>query len=188
MYADWLHDLQTVGGNQIMADMFQGAEAYLETWERADGVPAMSCLPAQGFSASGLGRSLRLGDTSEAALFRAGQPQSRPGRSYRYCVRAGSGNGARMASVFNAAGRVALIAGTARGDRANGIGVGASLARLRRGAMRRASGLWVGRRLARGARYVYVVRGNRVRSVAVAAAPELRRIAGLRADLRGAGM
>ena len=188
MYADWLHDLQAVGGNQLMADMFQGAEAYLETWERADGVPAMSCLPAQGFSASGLGRALRLGDTSEAALFRAGQPQSRPGRSYRYCVRAGPGNGARMASVFNPAGHVALIAGTARGDRANGIGVGASLARVKRGATRRASGLWVGRRLARGARYVYVVRGNRVRSVAVAAAPELRRVAGLRADLRAAGL
>jgi hypothetical protein len=188
MYADWLHDLQTVGGNQVMADMFQGAEAYLETWERADGVPATGCLPAQGFSASGLGRSLRLGDTTEAALFRAGQPQSRPGRSYRYCVRGGAGNGARMASVFNAAGRVALIAGTARGDRANGVGVGASLARLKRGATRRAPGLWVGRRLARGARYVYVVRGNRVRSVALAAASELRRVAGVRADLRAAGL
>ena len=47
MYADWLRDLQLVGGNQMMADMFQGAEAYLETWERADGVPATSCLPAR---------------------------------------------------------------------------------------------------------------------------------------------
>ena len=57
MYADWLRDLQLVGGNQMMADMFQGAEAYLETWERADGVPATSCLPARArFSASGLGR------------------------------------------------------------------------------------------------------------------------------------
>jgi hypothetical protein len=89
--------------------------------------------------------------------------------------------------VFNAAGRLALIAGTVRGDRANGIGVGATLARLKRGASRRASGLWVGRKLAHGARYVYIVRGNRVRSIAVAAAPEVRRVATLRADLAAAG-
>jgi hypothetical protein len=188
MYADWLHDLQVVGGNEIMADMFQGAEAYLETWERADGVPATSCLPANSrFRASGLGRALRLGDTSQAALFRAGQPLSRPERSFRYCLQ-GAAQGARVASVFNAAGHIALIATTARGYRAKGIAPAASMARLKHAATRRAPGLWVGRKLARGARYVYVVRGNHVRAVAVAVAPELRRVAGLRADLRAAGL
>ena len=73
MYADWLRDLQVVGGNQMMADMFQGAEAYLETWERADGVPATTCLPSRArFGAAGLGGKLRLSDTAESALFRAG--------------------------------------------------------------------------------------------------------------------
>jgi hypothetical protein len=189
MYADWLRDLQTVGGNQVMADMFQGAEAYLETWERSDGVPAMSCLPAaMSFGATGLGRALRLGDTSQAALFRAGQPLSRPGRSFRYCLKPAAGSGSRLASVFNASGRVSLIATTARRDRAGGIAPGASLARMKRSATRRASGLWVSRRrLARGARYVYVVRGTHVRAVAVASLAELRRVAGLRADLRAAG-
>ncbi|MGZ4313956.1 MAG: hypothetical protein ACXVR1_17820 [Solirubrobacteraceae bacterium] len=190
MHAEWLHDLQTVGGNEIMADMFQGAEAYLETWERADGVPAMSCLPTgMRFSATGLGRGLRLGDTVQAALLRAGQPLSRPGSSFRYCLRGGAGTGARVTSVFNAAGRVALIATTASGDRANGIGTGASVTRLRRGARRLASGLWLGRRrLAHGARYVYGVRAGRVRYVAVAGAVELRRIGRLRSDISGAGL
>ena len=190
MYADWLRDLQVVGGNEMMADMFQGAEAYLETWERADGVPATGCLPTRArFSAAGLGRALRLGDTAQAALFRGGQPVSRPGRSFRYCVSGSAGRGARVASVFNAAGRVALIAGTGRGDTANGISAGATTARLKqRRARRLASGLWEGRRLARGARYVYGVRGGRVRYVAVAGAGELRKVSRLRADLRAAGL
>jgi hypothetical protein len=189
MYADWLHDLQVVGGNQMMADMFQGAEAYLETWERADGLPTRAR-----FSAAGLGRTLRLGDTAQAALFRAGQPTSRPGRSFRYCVSGGSASGgsasgARVAGVFNATGKVALIAGTARGDTANGIAPGARTARLRtRGAHRVASGLWAGRKLAHGARYVYGVRGGRVRFVAVAGAGQVRKLMTLRSALRAAGV
>jgi len=47
MYADWLRQLQSVGGRPLMNDMFQGAEAYLDTWERAYGVPATSCRPAR---------------------------------------------------------------------------------------------------------------------------------------------
>ena len=94
-----------------------------------------------------------------------------------------------MASVFDAAGQVALIATTAAGDRASGIGIGASMSRLKRGARRLASGLWLGRRrLARGARYVYGVRGGRVRYVAVATAVELRRTPRLRADISAAGL
>ncbi|MGH2894202.1 MAG: hypothetical protein ACRDPM_13210, partial [Solirubrobacteraceae bacterium] len=101
MYADWLHDLKLVGGNQMMADMFQGAEAYLETWERADGVPAMNCLSAHAqFGRAGLGRALHLGDTPQAKLFRAGQPLSRPGRSFRYprerSIRSGCARGERV--------------------------------------------------------------------------------------------
>ena len=79
MYADWLHQLQLVGGAPLMNDMFQGAEAYLEMWERAYGVPATSCLPSgDKLTRSGIG-PLRLGETTIQALYRAGQPVSRPG-------------------------------------------------------------------------------------------------------------
>lgn len=188
MYADWLHDLQLVGGNQMMSDMFQGAEAYLETWERADGVPAMSCLPAHArFTKAGLGRALRLGDTAQAALFRAGQPLTRLGRSFRYCVAGASAGSAPVASVFNTVGKVALIASAATGAKAGGIGLGATRARLRhRGVTRLASGLWEGRKLSGGARYVYGVRGGRVRYVALAGAGESRRVSRLRADISAA--
>ena len=40
LYADWLHSLQLAGGKAMMADMFQGAESYLQMWERAVGVPS----------------------------------------------------------------------------------------------------------------------------------------------------
>jgi hypothetical protein len=78
MYADWLRELQGLGGKPIMADMFQGAESYLEMWERADGVPAMSCLPShERFTNRGLGTSLRLGAGVQGALYGAGQPLAR---------------------------------------------------------------------------------------------------------------
>jgi hypothetical protein len=188
MYADWLHELQVLGGRPMMADMFQGAEAYLETWERADGVPATSCRPArEQFSSRGLGPTIRLGDTSEAALYRAGQPLSRPGRSYRYCVTRGAGSRAAVTAVFDGGGRIATIASTAPGDRAGAIGPGSSARRLSRRAHRLTTGVWVGAELRGGARYVYGVQGGRIRFVAVSTASELRKPALLRSDLNAAG-
>ncbi|HSO98379.1 MAG TPA: Coagulation factor 5/8 type domain-containing protein [Solirubrobacteraceae bacterium] len=111
LYADWLHGLQLAGGTAMMHDMFQGAESYLQTWERAVGVPAVRCLPAR----TSLGRFLRLGETTTQALFSAGQPVTRPGRSFRYCV-AGS-HSRHVGAVFNRRGRLVLIASNATGGR-----------------------------------------------------------------------
>jgi hypothetical protein len=36
MYADWLQELQVLGGSAIMDDVMNGAEAYLQMWQRAD--------------------------------------------------------------------------------------------------------------------------------------------------------
>ena len=107
MYADWLHALQVQGGAALMNSMFQGAEAYLEMWERADGVPATRCLPASDrLARTGIG-PLRVGESSTQALYRAGQPVSRPGHSYVYCI---SGRpGAPVRAVFNRRGRIAKI-------------------------------------------------------------------------------
>jgi hypothetical protein len=157
MYADWLHQLQLTGGAPIMKDMFQGAEAYLEMWERAYGVPATHCQPVRA-----LGTALRLGDTPERALYRAGQPTARAGRSYRYCV---SGGG-RAALVFGPAGRAVLVVTTARG------------AHRPKGPRHMLyPGVW------RAGRYVYGAG-----FVAIAAASELRSPARVRSDLRAAGV
>jgi microsomal dipeptidase-like Zn-dependent dipeptidase len=36
LFPDWVEDLRRIAGDQIVADMAQGAEAYLQMWERAD--------------------------------------------------------------------------------------------------------------------------------------------------------
>jgi len=106
MYADWLHSLQLAGGAPVMNTMFHGAEAYLEMWERAEGVPPTRCLSrGDRLTPVGIG-PLRLGETTAQALYRAGQPVSRPGHSYRYCV---SGRGASVLAVFNRRGRIAKL-------------------------------------------------------------------------------
>jgi hypothetical protein len=96
MYADWLAELRILGGPQMTNDMMRGAESYLETWERAYGVPAIGCRPAAL-------RTVRIGDSSSTVLKKAGQPASRPGSTFRYC-------GGKTRVLFNAKGRVARIA------------------------------------------------------------------------------
>ena len=36
LYPDWIEDMRRVGGRQIVEDMANGAEAYLQMWERAE--------------------------------------------------------------------------------------------------------------------------------------------------------
>src|SRR5205814_4128049 len=56
LYADWFADLRRLGGAQLTQDLWNGAEAYLEMWERADGVPVRSCHePIGHFTARGRG-------------------------------------------------------------------------------------------------------------------------------------
>ena len=42
-YADWFADLKRLGGDRLAQDMLDGAEAYLEMWERAEGIPSRGC-------------------------------------------------------------------------------------------------------------------------------------------------
>ncbi len=181
MYADWLEQVRRRGGDGVVRDLRRGAEAYLQTWERARGVPISSCRPAkQRLTSLGLG-GLKLGATAEQVLRRAGQPTSRPGRAYRWCA-AGSGGAARpVRAVFGDDGRVVLVASTApRHATASGVRPGA---RTRSG-----DGVRIGPRLRRGARIVRGVRDRRVRWVAAADARTVRSPARLRAALWAAGL
>jgi hypothetical protein len=142
MYPDWLQELRVLAGRAILTDMFRGAEAYLEMWERAYGVRPSACLAANRASAHGIG-PVRLGQSFQSLLYAAGQPVARPGRAYDYCAA-----GAReLRAVFNRRGRLALILTDARGVR--GIRAGR---RARRGyvRIRRHGRRWVGVTSARG--------------------------------------
>ncbi len=137
-YADWFADLKRVGGQRLATDMLDGAEAYLEMWERTEGIPSRGCTRTH---------SLRLGASWTATLRSAGQPQQRD-QAMSWCVK---GGGADVA-VLGADGRVTLVGSTARGHSLGGAKVGARMP---------GSGLKV-----RG-RNVYALGGGRVRAVAI---------------------
>jgi hypothetical protein len=140
--------------------MGRGAEAYLQMWERAEGIrPAYKCAAGGGrFTSKSLKRA-RLGQTAPRLLKARGkQPISR-GRAWTYCVREPrTRRRARVIAVFNRRGRVALIATDARSHRAGGIQVRDRLRGKR--IQRKAAG--------KGNKFVYGVKGGRVRYVALA--------------------
>ncbi len=141
MHADWLRSVQLAGGDAMMHDLFQGAESYLQMWERAAGVPSTSCFAAgTRFGARRFGKRLRLGETTTQTLFSAGQPVTRPGRSFRYCVAGSSSR--RVSAVFDRRGRLVLIASRTASGRVRDIAAASDrhrAARLR--ADRRAAGI-----------------------------------------------
>jgi hypothetical protein len=186
LYPDWLEDLRKLAGNGIVDDMARGPEAYLQMWERADGVPAASCVQSRvKFLPTGFTR-MRLGDTPEKLLRRAGQPASRPGRAWSYC--SGRGDGGTVTPILDARGRLGVIVSAARFHRSAGVGAGARASRLRGRAFKRfGRGVYV-RSAGRGARFVYVVKKGRVTHAGVASKAAARSPKALRDYLAQAGL
>jgi hypothetical protein len=181
LYADWLDEVQKTGGPTIRRDMLRGSEAYLEMWERAVGVPSSRCLSSHArFGAGGLG-GLRLGLRYKALLERAGQPLRRT-RAWSYCVKGKANRRAAANAVLTPDGSVALIATSAEGQTANGVGPGASVARVRSSdASPIGGGVWTAS--LGNSTIAYVVRGGTVRTVALAGSAAASEAA-LRAYLR----
>jgi hypothetical protein len=172
LFPDWVEDLRIVtGDDQIIRDLSLGTEAYLQMWERANGVPGPGCRPRRSaFTRAGLS-AVRIGDTPEALLRRAGQPGRRLGRSFRYCVQGRANARGRVVAAFTPSGIVGLVASTARHHSAGGIRPGASVRRLRGRARAFGRGIYVRPAGPGRARLVYGVRGGKVRYVGVASRP-----------------
>lgn len=119
LYPDWMEQLRLLAGQPIADDLMSGAEAYLQTWERAAGVPAPTCLSSpQQLSGTGFG-ALHLGRGTKETLLAAGQPTARMGHSFSWCnstARAPAAERAEVAVVFDQAGRIELIVSTGAGD------------------------------------------------------------------------
>ena len=175
LYADWTDEVRKLGGPQIVDDLLNGPEAYLQMWERSVGVPSTTCLSRRArLRRGGLG-PIRLGMTTRPLLQSAGQPLRRT-RAWTYCVKDSGDRGA--AAVLTPEGTVALIASDARGHRAGGIRPGTKLAKLRGHAKRVGGGIWVARKGKKASaakkrkkariRTVYLVRHKRVQTVAIA--------------------
>jgi hypothetical protein len=180
LYADWFADLRRRAGKRFARDMRNGAEAYLQMWERAVGVPAGRCRATRGrLTADGL-PGIRLGMTWEKLLRSAGQPQQRR-RTWSWCVKGLRNSRSADVAELNQAGRVQFVGSTARGRSAGGISVGDPASELGTGARPIGGSLFV--RPTRSTAYVYALRDGQVRSVGVAA-PELGRPAELRRAMR----
>src|SRR2546430_3422204 len=145
--------------------MWNGSEAYLEMWERAEGVRAPGCDRARvGVSSKGLA-GLRLGSDWRSLLRRAGQPQQRT-RAWTWCANGAPNRTAADVAVLNSAGTVELVGSTARGRAASGVSVGARSATVLRRTRSVGAGIHV--RSAGRVTWVYATRRGRIRAVAVA--------------------
>jgi hypothetical protein len=179
LFPDFVEDLRHIGGREIVDDLSRGAEAYLQMWERARGVPPTRCQPARGRTTRrGLTR-VRIGASAGALLRRAGQPRTRA-RTWTWCA-----PGGRISAVLTTAGRVTSVVSTAPRHTLAGAGRGDRLSRRARARTKpRGRGLRV-RRLGGGRRAVLRLRGGKVRWVGVTSVA--RRGANLR-EARRAGL
>jgi hypothetical protein len=180
LYADWLEDLRRVGGQRFADDMWAGAEAYLQMWERASGIESKRCFFRQdGLKRTGRG-PIRLGMGWRELLRSAGQPQART-RAWSWCVKGSMNAGKADTAVLSDAGVVELVGSTATGRNALGAGVGARASAVRR-ATRRPGGLLVRRSGSRT--YVWAVSRGRIAAVAVTTTRFARDVRALRAAMR----
>ncbi|MCW2992301.1 MAG: hypothetical protein JWM73_2895 [Solirubrobacterales bacterium] len=172
LYADWLADLKRVGGPKLAGDMMAGAEAYLEMWERASGVPSRGCSRRHGrLKPTGRG-PIRLGDDWQTLLKAAGQPQQR-NRAWSWCVRGKNNRHAADVAVLDKDGVVQLVGATADKRFAKGIEVGDRAPH---------PGLTVKRDGNRA--YVFAAKSGRVSAIAVTTTRFAARRAALRAAMR----
>jgi hypothetical protein len=189
LYPDWVEDLRMIAGDRIVEEMARGAEAYLQMWERAEGIrPAHRCPAGGGDFTSRTLKRMRLGMTPEKLLRRVRRQPLARGRAWRYCVREPrTYERARNFTVFNPRGRLAMIATTARSHRANLIRVGDRIDVVH-GGRRIGSDIrtWP---TGHGNRFVYVAgKGGRIRVVALSTGRVARKGATLRRYLRFAGL
>jgi hypothetical protein len=128
-------------------------------------------------------RGIRLGMDDRTLLQSAGQPLTRT-RAWTYCVDGARASAAKKkkkkrassggaTAVLTPEGKVALIATTSKRYRVHGIHPGASASVLRGQARRQGKGVWVAK--LRKSRVAYVVRGKRIRTIAVAGKGAKRR-------------
>lgn len=86
LYPDWIEDLRQQAGDRIVDDLLRGPEAYLQMWERAMGVLPDACRPDVADLTDADLEALREGMSPQQVLWTLGQPSSRMGRTFTYCL------------------------------------------------------------------------------------------------------
>jgi hypothetical protein len=113
LYPDWVEDLTHVAGKDgtdIGEDMARGAEAYLQMWERAEGIKADSCRnPGQRKPVGAVLDLIHRGQSTQAVMKKVGQPYTRLGSTYGFCAKTATDPRVMMTVTFSAAGKVTGI-------------------------------------------------------------------------------
>jgi len=109
LYPDWIEDLRKQGGAAIADDMARGSEAYLEMWERAEGVSNDACRDPLALKPDSVIKSIGKGTTVKNVLLKAGQPHSRLGAKFTYCAKSSAGKTVTRTVTFSTSGTVAKI-------------------------------------------------------------------------------
>ena len=114
LYPDWIEDLGRVAeaagrgdGARIKDDLARGAEAYLQTWERAYGIAPDSCRnPGLRRPVAKVRSLVKPGLTTRAVMTAVGQPYQRLGAAQTFCAKAPGEKRVLMEVTFSRAGRV----------------------------------------------------------------------------------
>ncbi|MDT0203486.1 hypothetical protein [Nocardioides sp. AE5] len=110
LYPDWVEDLRMVGGEDgdaIVADLARGAEAFLQTWERAHGIAPDSCRnPELRATRAAWDERVHPGMTTVELMAAVGQPFARLGSTYSYCGRGSGASDVEVTVRIDADGRV----------------------------------------------------------------------------------
>jgi len=188
LFPDWLEDARHLAGQEIVDDLSRGAEAYLQMWERAEGIGASDCKRARGKLKRKGFRNVRIGYDTESLLRAAGQPRRRPGRVWTYCLRRrGDHRAGKLKAVLSPTGRARVVVSTGPFHRARGVRVGAPVSAL--DGVARPYGRHVrAHRLRGGRRIAFVTRRGEVRAIAVALRHTSATPSRLRRHLKRAGV
>ncbi len=112
LYPDWIQDLRKVAGrdgDKIVDDMARGAEAYLQMWERAEGVQPDSCRnPGLRKTVPKIQSLLRPGMSTTAVMKKVGQPYTRLGTTFGICAERGRDK-VMVDLTFTSSGRLATL-------------------------------------------------------------------------------
>ncbi|QIG45446.1 peptidase [Nocardioides anomalus] len=112
LYPDWIQDLTKVAGadgDALLEDIERGPEAYLQMWERAEGIAPDSCRnPELRKSVRKVGKLIEPGMSTRAVMAAVGQPYTRLGSTYGFCATEGKKN-VRIKVRFTPGGKVVAL-------------------------------------------------------------------------------
>ncbi|HEY0889798.1 MAG TPA: hypothetical protein VGE38_09325 [Nocardioides sp.] len=113
LYPDWTEDLRQVAGpdgSALVDDLARGAEAYLQTWERAYGVRPDSCRnPSLRRPVAEVADRVGRGMTPVEVMRAVGQPYQRLGHTFTLCALGQRGETVTMRVEFDGRDRVSGV-------------------------------------------------------------------------------